>query len=216
MAEEAKDALGDVDDSIDTFDLTEDDVKPDEHRLSFGYCFWYVRRNVGGRGNDYAKSIRKIGSFFSVEQYWSYYNWLVRPNDLPVPSDLQVFKQGVKPMWEDNANRLGGKWVFRVKKGQASRVWEELLLALVGGVFDDDDLCGIVISTRFQEDIVSLWNADARDAENGSTLKDNIKKALKLPASFTIDYKPHDVAIQKAQAGVQPSHIPRTEAAGSG
>lgn len=30
-------------------------------------------------------------------------------------------------MWEDSANRRGGKWMVRLRKGIASRYWEDLV-----------------------------------------------------------------------------------------
>ena len=52
---------------------------------------------------------------------------MVRPNDLPNTSDYHLFKEGIKPMWEDDANRWGGKWLVRLKKGLASKYWEDLV-----------------------------------------------------------------------------------------
>jgi translation initiation factor 4E len=37
---------------------------------------------------------------------------------------------------------------------------------VVGEQFDvGDEICGIVISIRFQEDIISIWNKTAQDRE---------------------------------------------------
>lgn len=41
--------------------------------------------------------------------------------------DYHLFKSGIKPMWEDSANRRGGKWMVRLRKGIASRYWEDLV-----------------------------------------------------------------------------------------
>eukprot|EP00295_Goniomonas_pacifica_P037226 CAMPEP_0175976820 /NCGR_PEP_ID=MMETSP0108-20121206/44732_1 /TAXON_ID=195067 ORGANISM="Goniomonas pacifica, Strain CCMP1869" /NCGR_SAMPLE_ID=MMETSP0108 /ASSEMBLY_ACC=CAM_ASM_000204 /LENGTH=214 /DNA_ID=CAMNT_0017306761 /DNA_START=17 /DNA_END=661 /DNA_ORIENTATION=- len=173
------------------------EVPPDEHPLTFGYCFWFMRRTPGSRTQDnYEKNIRKIGSFFSAEQFWSYYNHLVRPNDLPVPSDYHLFKYGIKPMWEDDCNKLGGKWIVRLRKGLASRYWEELILGIAGGQFDMDGVCGAVVSIRYQEDIISMWNSDARDREKNVRLRDTIKRVLSLPPSTILEYKAHNTAMK--------------------
>jgi translation initiation factor 4E len=52
---------------------------------------------------------------------------MVRPHDLPNTSDYHIFKDGIKPMWEDDANRWGGKWLVRLKKGLATKYWEDLV-----------------------------------------------------------------------------------------
>ncbi|RXG69680.1 Eukaryotic translation initiation factor 4E type 2 [Armadillidium vulgare] len=89
--------------------------------------------------------------FSSVEQFWAYYCHLTRPSDLTTHSDIHIFRDGIKPMWEDPANKNGGKWIVRFRKGLASRCWENLLLAMVGEQFMvGEEICGAVISVRFQ------------------------------------------------------------------
>jgi len=52
---------------------------------------------------------------------------------------------------QDDANKEGGKWIVRLKKGLASRCWENLILAVLGEQFMvGDEICGAVISIRFQ------------------------------------------------------------------
>lgn len=38
-------------------------------------------------------------------------------------------------MWEDPANANGGKWILRLRKGLASRMWEKLVIAIIGDVW---------------------------------------------------------------------------------
>jgi translation initiation factor 4E len=35
-------------------------------------------------------------------------------------------------MWEDEANKNGGRWTLRVAKGYANKLWEDLILAFIG------------------------------------------------------------------------------------
>jgi len=52
---------------------------------------------------------------------------------------------------QDDANRSGGKWIIRLKKGLASRCWENLILAMLGEQFMvGEEICGAVISIRNQ------------------------------------------------------------------
>jgi Eukaryotic initiation factor 4E len=53
--------------------------------------------------------------------------------------------------WQDEANHAGGKWIIRLKKGLASRCWENLILAMLGEQFMvGEEICGAVISVRYQ------------------------------------------------------------------
>jgi hypothetical protein len=54
----------------------------------------------------------------------------------------------------------------RLKKGLTSRLWEELILAIIGEQFDvGHEICGAVVSVRHSEDIISVWNKSADNAE---------------------------------------------------
>ena len=66
--------------------------------------------------------------YFQVEDFWRLYVHLRRPvDDRPTVCDYHVFREGIKPMWEDESNVNGGKWIVRLKKGVAARYWEDLV-----------------------------------------------------------------------------------------
>lgn len=79
-------------------------------------------------------------------------------------------------MWEDDANKKGGKWIMRLKKGVCDRYWEDLLMAMVGDQFNEasDEVCGAVLSVRAQEDVLSIWtkNDGGRNVKIRSVLSD--------------------------------------------
>ena len=75
------------------------------------------------RIDHFEQNLKLIATFSSCEQFWKIYSHLVRPDDLQSPADFHVFKEGIKPMWEDEANRFGGKWIVRLRKGLSSRCW---------------------------------------------------------------------------------------------
>jgi hypothetical protein len=73
-------------------------------------------------------------------------------------------------------------------------------LALIGGQFpgiSDGEICGMVISIRYSEDILGIWNRSAADREVVDRLREAIKKVLQLPPSAyaSMEYKPHQNAI---------------------
>lgn len=102
------------------------------------------------------------------------------------------------------------------------------VLALVGDQLDyGDNICGAVLSIRFNEDILSVWNRNASDHQVGDfiislntdmhftctkylcntltlvclyqavmALRDAIKRHLKLPHGYVMEYKPHDASLR--------------------
>jgi hypothetical protein len=66
----------------------------------------------------------------------------------------------VKPMWEDEENKNGGKIAFKVKKEYTTLIWEELVIAMIGGVFPDnlkEEISGIIVSIRKDHNVIQLW-----------------------------------------------------------
>mmetsp|Transcript_18994 Transcript_18994/g.44101 ORF Transcript_18994/g.44101 Transcript_18994/m.44101 type:complete len:252 (-) Transcript_18994:2114-2869(-) len=188
--------------------------------LHTAYSFSFMRRGKANKSEDangdrsteekndatttaphpYENSIKTISTVRTVEQFWSTYNYLKRPNDLSSTTDYHFFRGGIKPTWEDPKNAKGGKWIIRLPKGLASRYWEEVVLALIGGQFPgipDGEICGLVISIRYSEDILGVWNRSASDRDMVDRLRDAVKKVLHLPSSAyaSMEYKPHQNAI---------------------
>ncbi|CAJ0934436.1 unnamed protein product, partial [Mesorhabditis belari] len=167
---------------------------PNEQRLQYSYEFSYFIRPTGDFDpEDYSKHVRAIATANSVQQFWDVYCHLKRPSDFTQKADLHFFKKGIKPVWEADDNKKGGKWILRIKKGLCSRIWENLLLAMIGEQFlVADEICGAVCSVRNQEDIVSLWNRTADDPGVRNRIRDSLRRVLNLPANTVLEYKRHD------------------------
>lgn len=130
---------------------------PTDHALRNTWNLFY--RPPANKFSDYEKSTLKLASISSVESFWTIYSHLKQPSLLPTVSDYHIFKDGIRPVWEDEANKKGGKWIVRLKKGVADRYWEDLLLAIIGDQFMEagEEVCGAVLSVRSGEDVLSVW-----------------------------------------------------------
>lgn len=162
-----------------------------EHALQYNYAIWFSRRSQSNKTMRYDQNLKFIASFASVEQFWNIYSYIVRPADMTGHVDYHLFKEGIRPMWEDDANKHGGKWIIRLKKGLASRCWENLIMAMLGEQFMvGEEICGAVISIRFQDDILSLWNRST-DPAITSRIRDTLQRVLNLPPNTIMEYKAH-------------------------
>jgi Eukaryotic initiation factor 4E len=103
----------------------------------------------------------------------------------------------------NNAN--GGKWVVRMPKGLASRYWEEIILALIGGQFGttvpENEICGAVLSLRYNEDILGIWNRHANATSDIEKIRMAIQRILQLPPNAHMEYKPHETSLQDRTGG---------------
>jgi translation initiation factor 4E len=118
---------------------------------------------------EYEKTLHAMAGFENVEDFFTVYKHLKRPSTLPLVSDYHIFKKGIRPVWEDEENKKGGKWIVRLKKGVADRYWEDLLFAIIGDQFAEasEEVCGAVLSVRNGEDILSIWTRN----DGGRVLK---------------------------------------------
>ena len=135
------------------------------HALRERWCVW-VRPPIPKNPQsqiEYEQTLHPIATVATVEDFLAVYAHLTRPSELPVVTDYHLFKHGIRPIWEDDVNKDGGKWLVRLRKGVADRLWEELLLALIGDQFSDagEDVCGAVLSMRNGEDTLSIWTRTA-------------------------------------------------------
>ncbi|XP_012877656.1 PREDICTED: eukaryotic translation initiation factor 4E type 2 [Dipodomys ordii] len=146
---------------------------PAEHPLQYNYTFWYSRRTPGRptSSQSYEQNIKQIGTFASVS------TWRLQSCD--------------------DANKNGGKWIIRLRKGLASRCWENLILAMLGEQFMvGEEICGAVVSVRFQEDIISIWNKTASDQATTARIRDTLRRVLNLPPNTIMEYKTHTDSIK--------------------
>lgn len=44
------------------------------------------------------------------------FNNIAKPSEISVGANFHLFRDGIKPEWEDPANENGGKWVLAVSK----------------------------------------------------------------------------------------------------
>ena len=168
------------------------------NQLDKNYSYWFSLRDANQKESDYEDAIKYLCTFSTVEEFWQIYSHLKKPDALPVNSEYHVFQEGIKPMWEDEANRNGARWILRIKKGAASAFWEELLLCMIGEQFDvTNEICGIAVSVRTVEDIFSVWVRSGQDQSVKQSVKETLKKIWALNESVVLEYKEHPHIQQK-------------------
>ena len=70
-------------------------------------------------------------------------------------------------------------------------------MAVIGDQFDvGSEICGIVLSIRGAEDILSIWNQSAHEGRINLKIRDTMKRILSLPADTIMEYKTHNDALK--------------------
>ncbi|VDN25904.1 unnamed protein product [Gongylonema pulchrum] len=127
------------------------------HPLQYRWALWYLKAD---RSKDWEDCLKQVAVFGSVESFWSLYNHIQSASGLNWGSDYYLFKDGIKPMWEDENNVRGGRWLVVVDKQKRAQLldhyWLELLMAIIGEQFEDhgEFICGAVVNVRQKGDKV--------------------------------------------------------------
>lgn len=165
-----------------------------KHPLQNRWSLWFYKND---RNHSWEENLLEITSFDTVEDFWYLYNNIEPASRLPLGCDYSLFKYGIKPMWEDNRNRQGGRYLFNLSKSQRATVldhyWLEILLCLIGEGFGEqsDDVNGAVVQVRPKLDKLALWTATVRRSEGNIKIGKTLKERLSMHPRSTIPYQAH-------------------------
>ncbi|XP_075868465.1 eukaryotic translation initiation factor 4E-1A-like isoform X1 [Nelusetta ayraudi] len=165
-----------------------------KHPLQNKWALWFFKND---KSKTWQANLRLISKFDTVEDFWALYNHIQLSSNLMSGCDYSLFKDGIKPMWEDDRNRRGGRWLITLSKQQRKsdldRFWLETLLCLVGEAFDDfsDDVCGAVINVRTKGDKIAVWTTNYENKEAITHIGRVVKERLGVPPKVIIGYQSH-------------------------
>ncbi|KAH3760108.1 digestive organ expansion factor [Pelomyxa schiedti] len=182
-----------------------------EHFLERDWALWFDTGLVKGQTqSQYESSVRDIGVFSSIEDFWRYWNHVFEGRKFPEGSHLRVFKNGVKPTWEDPANAGGGRWIIASPKHLTNVTATSLVLSVIGEQLPhSNELCGVVVGIRSTADIIYLWNSKV-DPQVVTLTTDKIRSLLLSIAEYnwSVKYTVHKEAVsmnERIRAAESPS-----------
>ena len=141
------------------------------HKLSDTWILWAHLPH----DTDWSiKSYIKICSFNTVEETISIIN--VLPAKLVTNCMLFIMREGITPTWEDQRNRKGGCFSYKISNKDVSQAWKELTYVLVGESMADNKsilplINGITISPKKNFCIVKIWLASC-EFRDSSVIKE--------------------------------------------
>merc|ERR1719198_1670858 len=90
--------------------------------LQSEWVWWFDNPKLKAETESWEDNLKPVHAFQTVEDFWCLFNNMVAPKRLSAGSNYHLFKQGIKPMWEDPTNRQGGKWVLTIPKARKNQV----------------------------------------------------------------------------------------------
>ena len=167
------------------------DDKIEKTKLNSKYIFYYrifeEQQSQKITKEEYEKQIKPIAEFDSIEDFWAIFQHLRKPDSCRAGIEFQLFRGNIKPTWEDDNNKNGGKVSIKLCKGYTTIIWEEIIFALIGDVLPDN-INGIVVSTRKEMNKLSIWFNNWNE-DNNNNIKKIIRDLLQMPPEVTLEFK---------------------------
>ncbi|XP_061898316.1 eukaryotic translation initiation factor 4eb isoform X2 [Entelurus aequoreus] len=174
------------------------------------WSLWFFKND---KTKTWQANLRLISKFDTVEDFWALYNHIQLSSNLMSGCDYCLFKDGIEPMWEDERNKRGGRWLITLNKQQRKldldRFWLETLLCLVGEAFDNysDDVCGAVVNIRTKGDKIAVWTSNYDNREAVTHIGRVYKERLRLPMKMPIGYQSHSDTATKSGSTTKNKYV---------
>lgn len=137
---------------------------------------------------EYEDRLKILGEYSTVQGFAATFDQLKdarrwTPSRSPMGSNFHLFKESIKPMYEDSSNENGGRWTLMLQDRRTSDLaWQYLLLALVGETLDpDDEICGAVVSLRQKMVRIQLWVRSKEDVQKLNRIGREMLEIMEIP-----------------------------------
>ncbi|RYP41373.1 hypothetical protein DL768_010506 [Monosporascus sp. mg162] len=203
-----------------------------KHPLQNKWTLWFTKPS-SGKGDNWNDLLKEIITFNSVEEFWGIYNNIAPVSELAMKSDYHLFKEGVRPEWEDPQNKHGGKWSYSFKEKRSidiNDLWLHTMLAAIGETLEDEDdgeVMGVVVNVRKGFYRIGVWTrttgrpipgrgdgdvagGKGRSQEKGKEILLNIgkrfKEVLRLPSTEVVEFSGHTDAAHSGSTRAKAKH----------
>jgi len=181
-----------------------------KHPLQNSWTLWFFKND---RSRSWEENQRPIITFSTVEDFWGLYNHIELCSRLISGCDYSLFKEGIKPMWEDGQNRSGGRWLINLDKKQRvgclDNFWLEVMLCLIGrpSTTTASTSNGAVVSVRNKGDKIGMWLGDASQQSSIMTIGKMVKERLGIDARTTLGFEAHQDTMKKSGSTAKSRYV---------
>lgn len=182
-----------LDEKKDTTVLENNDEFNVKHPLNSSWTLWYTKPPVDNN-ESWSELLKPVVKFNTVEEFWGIFHAIPKVNELPPRSDYHLFRNDIRPEWEDEENAKGGKWFcqFKGKRDDLNELWIRALLSVIGETIekDENEVNGVVFNVRKGSVKIGLWTKSCDEARL-KAIGETFKKVLKLGDEEKIEFLRH-------------------------
>mmetsp|Transcript_23724 Transcript_23724/g.37768 ORF Transcript_23724/g.37768 Transcript_23724/m.37768 type:complete len:227 (-) Transcript_23724:146-826(-) len=200
--------------TTDNADESEEMIKKDLP-LRYPWAIWEQIMQSTDKGANYADATHKVAQFTTVQEFWKLWNHMPQPSELleqkrmvreqpdglHVIDAIMIFREDIRPEWEDKMNATGGHFQFQLKPqiggGQVDEYWNNLVLGMIGATIEPANM---ITGVRLVDKLsgpraanvirLEIWFSNFDDTAAVQTLKRNIEKCMATRLDGSIGQAP--------------------------
>eukprot|EP00442_Polarella_glacialis_P028573 CAMPEP_0115060936 /NCGR_PEP_ID=MMETSP0227-20121206/7729_1 /TAXON_ID=89957 /ORGANISM="Polarella glacialis, Strain CCMP 1383" /LENGTH=223 /DNA_ID=CAMNT_0002446183 /DNA_START=115 /DNA_END=783 /DNA_ORIENTATION=- len=179
-----------------------EEMKSKDPALRHTWTIWEQIAQTQRDNSQYSDQTNRVASFSTVKGFWKYWNHLpqpsmlldgkkfvrVTPDNKNVVDALMLFREGIKPEWEDTANAAGGHFQFQLKAtlggGAIDEYWNNIVLGMIGGSIEPADM---ITGVRLLDKLtnkraafirIEVWFSNFNDTEKVDLLQQSLERCM--------------------------------------
>lgn len=193
-----------------------DDVLKKELPLKYTWVVWeQIMQASDGKTAQYSDATHKVAPFSTVQDFWKLWNHMPQPSELldqkrmvreqpdglHVIDAIMIFRENVRPEWEDPMNATGGHFQFQLKPqtggGQIDEYWNNLVLGMIGSTIEPasmitgirlvDKLSGPRMANGIR---IEVWFSDYENTTAVTQLRKNVERCMATRLDGTVGQPP--------------------------
>ena len=145
----------------------------------------------------YESQVKKIAEFDTIEDFWDIFQHLRKPDSCRPGIEFFMFKEDIKPLWEDENNKNGGRFSIKLKQGYTTIIWEEMIFTLIGGILPKEikeEINGIVVTSKKEFNTLQIW-FKTFDDKITSEIEKCLRDILVIPSEVKLEPKRFNINV---------------------
>jgi len=193
-----------------------DELLKKELPLRFTWVIWeQIMQSSDGKAAQYSDATHKVAPFSTVQDFWKLWNHMPQPSELleqkrmvreqadglHVIDAIMIFRDNIRPEWEDKMNSNGGHFQFQLKPnvggGQIDEYWNNIVLGMVGATIEPSQM---ITGVRLVDKLngprqangirLEVWFTNIDDQTAVAQLRKNVEKCMATRLDGTVGQIP--------------------------
>lgn len=147
---------------------------------------------------EYTEMVKEVAEIKTLDEFVQIFSYLKKPHDSANGMEISLFKNGIKPVWESEEHKEGGKVNLKLKKENSNIVWDEVVLNFVTDSFpyvSNEDITGVLFSVKNNFTVVQVW-FKTFNSQVANNFTSSMRSIFSLDESFEFDIRPFNKSLQ--------------------